>query len=107
MAMGRLRQIFSNERGNVLLVGAATLPLLVGAAAFGLDSAMIALDNRQLQRAADSSAIAGAHALAQGEAAATASQDDLEENRFPALSAPPEISSGPSHGFSRTVTVRL
>ena len=91
----------------MLLVGAVSLPLLVGAAAFALDTTMLALFNRQLQRAADSSAIAGAHALSQGMDVNGASNDDLDENDFPALSRTPEIAVGPSQGFQRTVRVRL
>ena len=106
-ALSRLRDLLSSERGNVLVVGAVSLPLLVGAAAFALDTITLALSNRQLQRAADSSAIAGAYALAQGQDAETASDNDLDENDFPALSRAPEMAVGPSHGFQRTVSVRL
>jgi hypothetical protein len=106
-ALRRFCKIMSNERGNVLVVGAASLPLLIGAAAFAVDSITLALSNRQLQRAADSSAIAGAYALSQGESAPTAANNDLDENRFPDLSQAAGVTVGPSHGFQRTVQVQL
>ena len=105
--MGRLKHLLRNERGNVLVVGAVSLPLLIGAAAFAVDSITLALNNRQLQRAADSAAIAGAHAVSQGESADAATANDLQQNQFPALSQAPTVTVGPSHGFQRTVRVQL
>jgi hypothetical protein len=61
-------------------LGAATLPLLIGSAGFAVDSIQVALWKRQLQRAADSAAIAGAYALSQEVAEDTAVQNDLDEH---------------------------
>ncbi len=60
-----LRRLLRSERGNVLVIGATTIPLIIGAGAVGLDTIQYSLWKRQLQRAADSSAIAGAYALSQ------------------------------------------
>lgn len=106
-AIGRMRSLISSERGNVLIVAAATLPLLLGAAAFGVDTITLALSNRQLQRAADSSAIAGAYATAQNADADDAATDDLAENQFPPLSQAPAVAVGPWGGFRQAVRVRL
>jgi Flp pilus assembly protein TadG len=102
-----LKRIRQSERGNALAIGAATLPLLLGSAAFTVDTIHFSLMKRQLQRAADSSALAGAYALTQGSDESVAVHNDLDENSFPALSEPENIFSGPSLGFERTVRVRL
>lgn len=102
-----LKKLLSSDKGNVLVIGAASLPLLLGSAAFALDTIQIALFNRQLQRAADSSAIAGAYAVSQGKDAEGAVHADLDENHFPDLSEAEQVAVGPSHGFPRTVSVRL
>lgn len=98
----RLKDLFASERGNVLAIGAATLPLLMGSAGFAIDSVQMAMWKRQLQRAADSAAIAGAHALVQGAETGTAVANDvdehidydLEENETPMLAEDPRITSG-------------
>jgi hypothetical protein len=79
-ALSWLRQLFSNERGNVLVVGAATLPLLVGAAAIAVDSINLTLARRQLQRTADSGALAGAYAIVQNQPVTAAVNRDLVLN---------------------------
>ena len=105
--MRLFRTLLKHDRGNVLVVGAACLPLLIGAAAFAVDSISLALSNRTLQRAADSAAIAGAYAVSQSESAQTAATNDLQENRFPTLSQPASVTQGPAYGFQRTVSVTL
>jgi Flp pilus assembly protein TadG len=102
-----LKRLRQSERGNALAIGAATLPLLLGSAAFTVDTIHFGLMKRQLQRAADSSALAGAYALTQGSDESVAVHNDLDENSFPALSEPENIFSGPSLGFEQTVRVRL
>lgn len=57
--MGFLKRLRKNERGNVLVIAAATMPLLIGSAGLATDTIQWALWKRQLQRAADSAAIAG------------------------------------------------
>lgn len=61
----RLRRLLRSEKGNVLAIAAACMPLVVGAAAIGVDSIQMTLAKRQLQRAADAGALAGAYALVQ------------------------------------------
>jgi len=56
-----LRALQRNQRGNVLIITAAALPLIVGSAGLATDTIQWALWKRQLQRAADSAAIAGAY----------------------------------------------
>ena len=57
-----LRKIWEDKKGNSLVIAAATLPLLLGSAGLATDTIQWALWKRQLQRAADSAAIAGTYA---------------------------------------------
>ncbi len=50
-----------SRRGNVLAIAAATLPLFIAAAGLATDTIQWTLWKRQLQRAADSAAIAGVY----------------------------------------------
>lgn len=75
-----LKRLWKSERGNVFVLGAAALPLLVGSAGFAVDSIQAALWKKQLQRAADSAAIAGAYAWAQESDQEDAVANDLDEH---------------------------
>lgn len=61
-----LKKLRRNERGNVLILTAAAMPLLVGSAGLAVDTIQWTLWKRQLQRAADSAAIAGVYQRVQG-----------------------------------------
>jgi predicted lipoprotein with Yx(FWY)xxD motif len=54
-------KLWRNNRGNTLAIVAACLPLFVGAAGLASDTIQWTLWKRQLQRAADSAAIAGVY----------------------------------------------
>ncbi len=56
-----LRKLVKDPKGNALVIAAAALPLLIGSAGLATDTIQWALWKRQLQRAADSAAIAGAY----------------------------------------------
>jgi hypothetical protein len=56
-----LKKLRRNERGNVLILTAAAMPLLLGSAGLAVDTIQWTLWKRQLQRAADSAAIAGVY----------------------------------------------
>jgi Flp pilus assembly protein TadG len=53
------KKLWRDKRGNALLIGAAVLPLIVGAAGLATDTIQWTLWKRQLQRAADSAAVSG------------------------------------------------
>src|SRR5215213_11262965 len=55
------RKLLRNKRGNALVIAGAALPLVVGAAGLASDTIQWTLWKRQLQRAADSAAIAGVY----------------------------------------------
>ena len=56
-----LKSLWRDRRGNALVVAGAALPLLVGAAGMATDTIQWTLWKRELQRAADSAAIAGVY----------------------------------------------
>ena len=106
-----LKKLLKSERGNVIAIGAATLPLLIGAGAVGMDTIQLALWKRQLQRAADSAALAGGRALVQKMAVpAAVNRDLLLNNQVPLLGTAtiePPPTSGPFAGNARAVRVIL
>jgi len=101
-----LRNLWNDKRGNALILAAAALPLLLGSAGLATDTIQWALWKRQLQRAADSAAIAGvydrvAHA-GDHDNVPTAVDHDLELNQhtnidlisgYPHLSYPADVGS--------------
>ena len=56
-----ISKIWHDRRGNAMIIAAAALPLLIGSAGLATDTIQWALWKRQLQRAADSAAIAGVY----------------------------------------------
>ena len=56
-----IRKMWNDERGNALIIAGAALPLLVGSAGLATDTIHWTLWKRELQRAADSAAIAGVY----------------------------------------------
>lgn len=106
-ALSWLKDLISSERGNVFVVAAAVMPLLLASAAFAVDTIQLSVWKRQLQRAADSSAIAGAYALSLDDDEHDAIHRDLDKNKFPLLTREEEILVGPQAGYERTVQVTL
>jgi Flp pilus assembly protein TadG len=105
-----LRKLSRNQRGNALIVCAATLPLVIGSAAIGVDTIQVSLAKRQLQRAADSAAIAGAYAKHAEQDVNTAVNHDLAlNNDLPVSSTVIQNApaAGPYAGNQRAVRVIL
>jgi Flp pilus assembly protein TadG len=106
-----IKKLATDERGNMLMMGAASMPLLIGAAAMAVDGIHLTLARRQLQRAADSAALAGAHARVQSASVDTAARSDLDLNNRITLSVPAQVenapTSGPFSGNLRAVRVSL
>jgi hypothetical protein len=65
------KRLLKDRRGNALMVAGISLPLVVGSAGLASDTIQWALWKRQLQRAADSAAMAGTYAEAEGNAVST------------------------------------
>ena len=59
--IGFLRRLLKNRRGNVVAIAGAAMPLVIGAGGLALDTVQWTLWKRQLQRAADSAALAGVY----------------------------------------------
>ena len=68
-----LKKLWRNKRGNALVMAGAALPLIVGSAGLASDTIQWALWKRQIQRAADSAAMAGVYAVVQGKSVGTCS----------------------------------
>jgi Flp pilus assembly protein TadG len=60
------KKLWRDRRGNAIVIVAAALPLLIGSAGLASDTIEWTVWKRQLQRAADSGALAGVHALVAG-----------------------------------------
>jgi len=56
-----LRRLWNDRSGNALILTAAAMPMLIGAAGLATDTIQWTLWKRELQRAADSAAIAGVY----------------------------------------------
>jgi Flp pilus assembly protein TadG len=107
-----LRKIWHDKRGNALIIAGASLPLLVGAAGMGSDTIQWVLWKRELQRAADTAALAGAYAQMQtGEsvsAAVSAHMTDNNHTGIALLSGYPNIAYPADSGtYSKAVQVTL
>ena len=106
-----LKRLWSDRRGNVLVMAGAALPLLIGSVGLATDTIQWALWNRQLQRAADSAAFAGAYARFQDESSGDAVDRDLTNNNHlwvPLLGGYPQVSEpADTATFVRAVEVSL
>ena len=106
------KRLIKDKRGNALVLAGAALPLVIGSAGLASDTIQWALWKRQLQRAADSAALAGTYARVQNNAGQTANQAvtaDLADNNhvgFALLNAP--VVSFPTSGsWTNGVKVEL
>lgn len=68
---GLLKRLWTDRKGNALVIAGAALPLIVGSAGLASDTIQWAMWKRQLQRAADSAAMAGVYARVAGRAVGT------------------------------------
>jgi hypothetical protein len=67
-----MRLLWGDKSGSAVVITAASMPLLIGAAGLATDTIRWTLWKRQLQRAADTGAMAGAYALGQGKTVSSA-----------------------------------
>jgi Flp pilus assembly protein TadG len=106
-----ISNLWRDDRGNALFIAAASMPLLIGAAGMAVDTVHISLSKRQLQRAADSAAIAGASGIAQNRTPGPSVTRDLQiNNDIPLLAGSPQVgapTSGPFANNNQAVRVRL
>lgn len=108
-----LRKLWNDERGNALIIAGAALPLVIGSAGLATDTIQWSLWKRQLQRAADSAALAGVYAKVQGNSGQTSAQAvdaDLSDNNhtnIALLSGYPQVTYPTGAGWQNGVKVRL
>jgi len=74
------KRLWNSERGNALIIAAAALPMIMGAVGLASDTIQWTLWKRELQRAADSAAIAGVYAVVQSNSVNDAVTRDLNQN---------------------------
>lgn len=78
------KKLWNSKRGSTIIIVGAALPMIVGAAGLATDTIQWALWKRQLQRAADSGAIAGVYTRVKNNnefAVKTAVQSDIALNQ--------------------------
>lgn len=109
--MSPAKRLLKDRKGAVALIMAAATPIIVGGLGLSIDTIQWTLTKRQMQRQADSGAIAGAYGLAQGRSVAAVVADDLARNAFVDLTNDPVVenapTAGPQAGNSRAVRVAL
>jgi hypothetical protein len=108
----QMKRLWKDRRGNALAIAGAALPLVVGAAGLATDTIQWVTWKRQLQRAADSAAFAGALSKAQkpSETADSAVTTDLNNNNHTPvtlLAGYPQIAYPTAAGWNSAVQVTL
>ncbi|MGB3272380.1 MAG: pilus assembly protein TadG-related protein [Xanthobacteraceae bacterium] len=81
---GPIHRFIGDRRGNIAIMSAVGMLVMVGCAAFGVDLGAIYVDRRHAQSAADLAALVAAGDIGHAEAAAAAT---LRNNRLPAALA--------------------
>jgi Flp pilus assembly protein TadG len=81
LMIGFFKRLWRDRRGNALVIAGAALPLVIGSAGLASDTIQWVLWKRQLQRAADSAAIAGVYAKMQSQTVSSAVDTDLNKNQ--------------------------
>lgn len=93
------------------MVIALSMPVFLGGTALAVDTIQWSLAKRQMQRQADSAAIAGAFGLAQGSNVNETAKNDLARNNFVTLTETTVIENaptkGPQAGNNRAVRVAV
>ncbi len=104
------KRLWNDKRGNALLIAGAAMPLIIGSAGLGSDTIQWALWKRQLQRAADSAAIAGVYAKVASQESGAAITTDLakhNQTQIALLTAPTVTYPAPTSQWSSSVAVTL
>lgn len=96
--MSPVKRLLKDRRGSIAMVVAAATPVLVGGMGLSVDTVQWTLAKRELQRQADSGAIAGAYSLAQGADVDAAVTDDLGRNEAMGTNEAPVIENAPTAG---------
>ncbi len=110
-ALDRVRHLLGDRRGAIATIFALSTPVLIGGVGLAVDTIQWTTAKRQIQRQADSGAIAGAYGLAQSADVTTTVTGDIAKNNFVELTEAPVIENaptvGPFAGDARAVRVAL
>lgn len=91
-------RLCDDSSANVLTMTALLMPVMIGAAGLGVDTVQWSLTQRQLQRMADTAAMAGALANSQGKSAKTGATAALAKINLVTMNQSPVIETPPSSG---------
>ncbi|MBS3960544.1 MAG: hypothetical protein KGZ61_01725 [Sandarakinorhabdus sp.] len=110
-ATDQVKRLLGDRRGAIALIFAASTPVIVGSVGLAVDTIQWTTAKRQIQRQADSGAIAGAYGLAQSANVRATVTSDIAKNNFVDLATAPVIENaptvGPFAGNARAVRVAL
>lgn len=98
MSGALFKRLMENQSGNILMLAAAGMPILIGAAGLATDTVQWTLWKRQIQREADSAALAGAYAVSQGFSASDSATADINRMALVTLTQTPTIENAPTTG---------
>jgi len=102
------RRLRRDRSGNVIALTGVALPMVIGAAGLATDTIQWATWKRELQRTADTAALAGVYASAQGEAVNTAVSTAISKThnaKVGLLTGYPQISQPTSTSYTNGVQV--
>lgn len=94
--------LIQDSRGNMLAVAAGLMPLIVASGAIAVDASHWVLQKRELQRAADSAALAGAFAKFQSQDVGSAVTETIAQYPHLTLTGSPGVENGPTSGAFAT-----
>ncbi len=92
------KKFIQNQSGNVLIMAGLSMPVIIGFAGLATDSVQWSLSKRELQRSADSAALAGANTIAQQGNAVQSAEDSIAATNDLALESSPIIQNAPTSG---------
>ncbi|MDQ3039609.1 MAG: pilus assembly protein TadG-related protein, partial [Pseudomonadota bacterium] len=108
MSRRAFERLWNDKRGSVLVIAGMAMPLLLGSVGLATDTIQWALWKRQLQRSADSAAMAGVYAISDGASHTTAVDRDLVTNQRTGITLASKVVTTPTvTGFSDAVKVTL
>lgn len=92
------KKLYHNQTGNVLIMAGLAMPVIIGFAGLATDSVQWSLSKRELQRSADSAALAGANTIAQQGDAVQSAEDSIAATNDIVLESNPIIQNAPTGG---------
>ncbi len=96
--MSPLFRLLGDRKGAVALTVAAATPILIGGIGLSVDTIQWTVTKREMQRQADSGAIAGAYGLTQGGNVTSVVTGDLSRNARVNMTEAPIIENAPTSG---------